>query len=98
MDQMDESDDFETPTENADVVCASELSRFDRDVGLGVRTNDVEGISSNDARLMEWFAGWSRTKIEYIRKFHVVHGVVQGGEDIRKQWQRRWTYVSPLLS
>ena len=94
LDLMDESDDFETPTEDAPVVCARELSNFDLDVGLGVKFEDTEGMATNDARLVEWFAGWARTKFEYIRRFHVVHGELDGGEETRRKWGRRWTHVS----
>lgn len=96
LDLMDEEDDFETPSEDAPIQCPLSMDAHDQGVGLGDRKDDGEGIARNDNRLVEWFAGWSRTKVEYHRKFHVVHGLGDEGRDIRKGWGKRWAHVMPL--
>lgn len=93
---MDEEDDFETPLEDAPIQCSIGMDDHDQGVGLGEKKDDREGIARNDDRLVEWFAGWSRTKVEYHRKFHVVHGLGDDGRDIRRGWGKRWTHVVPM--
>lgn len=96
LDLMDEDDDFETPLEDAPIQCSVGIDDYKQGVGLGVEKHDKKGLAENDNRLVEWFAGWSRTKVEYHRKFHIVHGLGDEGHNIRKQWAKRWSYILPL--
>ena len=98
LELMDEYDDFETPLDEAPIVSQSELTGFDLGVGLGVKAHDAERVTLNDDKLVAWFAGWARMKSEQIRRYHVVYEAVDGGEDVRKQWNRKWTHVSLLPS
>ena len=91
---MDEDDDFETPKEDAPMACASSLGSFDPCVGLGPNSNDTVGIARNDALLVDWFAGWTRMKVEGMRRFNVVHGLGEEGAEVRKGWERKWSHVS----
>lgn len=94
LELMDETDDFETPKDEAPVVCSRGMDGHNLRVGLGELKNDIEAIATNDNCLAEWFAGWSRTKVEVCRKFHIVHGVKDRGEGVRKGWMKKWSYVS----
>ncbi|MCJ1244237.1 hypothetical protein MMC30_001435 [Trapelia coarctata] len=96
LDLMDENDDYETPLEDAPIQCSIGIDAHDQGVGLGDKKHDTEGLAKNDNRLVEWFAGWSRTKVEYHRKFHIVHGLGDEGKDARKEWGKRWSHVMPL--
>ncbi|MCJ1284280.1 hypothetical protein MMC26_003611 [Xylographa opegraphella] len=93
---MDETDDYETPKEEAPFVSAREIAAHDPFVGRGDRRNDVEGIARNDEVLADWFAGWTRTRVEYLRKFHIVHEVKEGGEAVRKGWMKKWSHIAAL--
>ena len=93
---MDEDDDFETPKDEAPWACSRGISSYDLGIGLGDKTHDKDGIATNDKSLVEWFAGWSRTKVEYHRKFHIVHGVEEEGHTARREWAARWTYVNSV--
>ena len=94
LELMDETDDYETPKDEAPFVSSRGIPAHDLRVGLGDKRNDVEGIARNDNVLADWFAGWTRTKVEFLRKFHIVHGVKEGGEAVRKRWMKKWSYVS----
>lgn len=96
MESMDEDNDFETPKEDAPVACASSLGGFDLDIGLGPKSNNVEGIAMNDALLVDWFAGWTRMRVEGMRRFNVMHGSGDEGVEVRKGWERRWSHVSRI--
>ena len=96
MELMDEDDDFETPKEEAPIAYASSISGFDLNVGLGPKSSDTEDIASNDARLVDWFAGWTRMKVKGMRRLHVVHGLGEEGAEVRRQWERKWTHVSSI--
>lgn len=96
LDLMDEDDDYETPLDDAPIQCSIGIDAHDQGVGLGDKKTDIEGIAKNDNRLAEWFAGWSRTKVEYHRKFHIVHGFGEEGKEVRKEWAKRWSHVMPL--
>ena len=94
IESMDEDDDFETPKEEALLACARSLSNFDLGVGLGPQSSDHEGIAKNDAILVDWFAGWTRMKVEGMRRFNIVHGLGDEGVEVRKAWERKWSHVS----
>ena len=96
LDLMDEDDDYETPLEDAPIQCSIGMDAHDQGVGLGDKKHDTDLIAKNDNRLVEWFAGWSRTKVEYHRKFHIVHGHGDEGKDVRKEWGKRWSHILPL--
>lgn len=93
LDLMDEDDDLQSPSEDAPMVCSKELSRYDLNVGIGGQAKDLNGMARNDMRLVEWFAGWSRTKLEYFRKLHVICTAEKENE-MRIEWMRKWSYVS----
>lgn len=93
MDLMDEDDDLQSPSEHAPMVCSKEISRYDSDVGIGGQAKDLDGMTRNDMRLVEWFAGWTRTKLEYFRKLHIICTANKENE-MRREWTRKWSYVS----
>ena len=97
MDLMDEDDDFQSPSECAPMVCSKELFRYDLNVGIGRQAKDPNGMTRNDRRLVEWFAGWTRTKLEYFRKLHVICTADRENE-MRREWMRKWSYVSAFYS
>ena len=90
---MDEIDDFNTPKDGASLVSAYSIRAYDLDVGLGAKKIDSNAMAANDEALAQWFAGWSRTKVEYYRKFHIVHGEDEEGVAIRDRWMGNWRYV-----
>ena len=94
LDLMDEDDFFETPKEGAPVVCSREIGGFDLNVGVRSQDSDPEKIARNDGILVEWFAGWARTKVEWHRKFQVISASIDGFEEERRTWARRWSFVS----
>ncbi|MCJ1387232.1 hypothetical protein MMC18_000072 [Xylographa bjoerkii] len=96
LELMDETDDYETPKDEAPLVSSRGITAHDLHVGLGDKSNDVEGIARNDDVLAEWYAGWTRTKVEFHRKFHIVHGAKVGGEQVRKGWMKKWSYIAAL--
>ncbi|MCJ1382699.1 hypothetical protein MMC17_005812 [Xylographa soralifera] len=96
LELMDETDDYETPKDEAPFVSSRGIAAHDLRVGLGDKRNDVEGIARNDNVLADWYAGWTRTKVEFQRKFHIVHGVKEGGEAVRKGWMKKWSYIAAL--
>ena len=101
LEMMEDWDDYETPKDEAAAVSASDLSRFDKGVGLDPKRHDLEALAKNDARLVEWFAGWARTKVEDHRKFHAVCPEIEeegeiSGEEARKEWGKKWNHVSEL--
>jgi chromo domain-containing protein 1 len=93
LDMLDDDDNYETPLENAPIVCPGTLDKFDFGVGLGDKKNDKDGIIRNDEFLAEWFAEWTRRHLDRHRKYHAVVGDGEG-KDPRKDWGKRWTYVS----
>ncbi|MCJ1474972.1 hypothetical protein MMC13_003632 [Lambiella insularis] len=93
LELMDETDDFEFPKEEAPLVCSRGMDGHNLRVGLGDLQNDTAEIAANDDCLADWFAGWGRTKVEVCRKFHIVHGIKDRGEAVRKGWMKRWSYV-----
>lgn len=96
MDLMDEDDDFQSPSEDAPMVWSKELSRYALNVGIGGQAKDPDGMTCNDMRLVEWFAGWARTKLEYFRKLHVISTADKENE-MRREWTRKWSYVSASI-
>ena len=97
LELMDEYDDFETPLDEAPIISQSELTGFDHGVGLGTRAQDVDRITLNDEKLVNWFAGWARARFEHVRRYHVVYGAVDQLEDVKKEWSKKWSHVSLLL-
>ena len=91
---MDETDDFNTPKDEAPLVSPHSVRAYDLDVGLGAKKIDSNAMAANDEALAQWFAGWSRTKLEYYRKFHILHGEDEEGAAIRDRWMGNWKYVS----
>ena len=95
----DGDDDFQTPLEDSDVVSPSELNHYDLEVGIGENRNNTERITGNDSELVDWFAGWARTKVEYIRRFTFVHGA--SGEEAstrRAKWRNSWGHLHFIRS
>ncbi|MCJ1397928.1 hypothetical protein MMC11_001124 [Xylographa trunciseda] len=92
---MDETD-YETPKDEAPLVSSRGIPAHDLRVGLGDKRHDVEGIARNDNVLAEWYAGWTRTKVEFRRRFQIVHGEKEGSEQIRKSWMKKWSYIAAL--
>ena len=95
----DGNDDFQTPLDDSDIVSPSELNRYDLQVGIGEKRDDTERITRNDSELVDWFAGWARTKVENIRRFTAVHGA--SGEEAstkRAQWRNMWGHLHFIRS
>ena len=94
LELMDETDDYETPKDEAPIVSSRGIATHSARVGLGDKRDDVSGIFENDNSLVEWYAGWTRTKVEFHRKFHIVHGGKEEAVEVRKGWTKKWSYVS----
>ena len=90
----DETDSFKTPKENAPLVSARDIDDYDINIGLGAKKIDSNGLAANDELLAQWFAGWTRTKLEFYRKLHIVHGEDEEGVQARTRWAENWRYVS----
>ena len=90
-----EDDDFSIPLEELEIVSPCELNNFDLEVGIGDKKDNAELIAKNDAKLVDWFAGWARTKVEYMRRFTVVHGTAgEAGSAKRNQWRSEWGHLN----
>ena len=93
LDLMDEDTDFEIPMPNAPVVTARYISDFDESVGLGVLPNEMEIMHRNDERLVNWYAGWTRTKVYTMRRLHVVYSDSLLDKERIKPWRRLWNHL-----
>ena len=94
LELMDENDDFETGKDGSSLVSSSFIPGYDTSVGLGHGTNtNREDVADNDNKLVEWFAGWTRTKVESLRRFQIVHGDAQSLEEVKRRWGKQWNYV-----
>ena len=93
----------EQSTEDAPIHFMGSVSAFDENVGNGVATNaevDTEAIARNDRILIEWFAGYAMTKLEYFRRFDIVTGIPPNDErqrEIRKV-QAKWSHVDIMTA
>lgn len=89
----------EQPTPEAPMCFMGEVSAFDENVGKGVATNaevDKETIAQNDKVLVEWFAGYAMTKLEYFRRFDIVIGAPLGNErhqELKDKYQSKWSHI-----
>ena len=90
---MDEDTDFELPKPEAPVVTPRYLSNFDYSVGLGVLPNETETMRRNDERLVDWFAGWARTKVYTLRRLHVVYSDQLLSKEQIKPWRHKWHHL-----
>ena len=92
---MEEDTDFEIPKPEAPIITPRYLSNFDHSVGLGVLPNEIEVMRRNDERLVDWYAGWARTKVYSMRRLHVVYSdQVLEKEQIKKLWRRKWNHLA----
>ncbi|KAL8994952.1 MAG: hypothetical protein Q9169_005217 [Polycauliona sp. 2 TL-2023] len=83
-------------TDAAPIVCMGDGGRdFDETIGTSTDLNDRE-IMKNDSSLVNWFAGWSMTKQENFRRFHVVTGREEESEQHKKlkDAARKYNHVS----
>lgn len=86
--QLDPLINKEYNDEGASTIrCMSDaVSFFEQNVGKGSQTNSPmpeEKIASNDAIMVEWFAGWAMTQLENFRKFHIIMTPCGGGPGAR---------------
>lgn len=89
---MDPSDDLNTPKSEANIIYSREIPGMDMGVGLSNQKRDSVKLARNDDILADWFAGWSRTKLQNLRRFYIVHGDTKAVE-MRRTWKERWSYV-----
>lgn len=93
--ELEDDIDLDTDLEERTIRCmSSSVSKFDQSVGKNMDLNE-DKIARNDATLVEWFAGWAMTQVEYIRRFHIIAGAKTGRREMEKtEWERKWSHVS----
>ena len=84
VEEMDPSDDFETPLEGASFVSASHIPGYDLDAGFC--NDNGETMKRNEDLLVEWYARWSLDRFEEHRKFAIIHEGSRDISEVKKLW------------